>query len=201
MSQMIRVTLPDGSAREVARGTTPAQIAADIGPGLAKAALAAKVDGELRDIMRPLEEDTNLALVTSRDEADALELVRHDYAHVLAEAVQNLFPGTQITFGPSTNDGFYYDFAPTAEHGAFRDDELPLIEEEMRRIIAADLPGEFLAFGQFVRPFGLEGFALRLPLGDQLVALPNLARQRKVGGDDTSRRPPNMVRSATTNCR
>ncbi|MCW0198310.1 threonine--tRNA ligase [Sphingopyxis sp.] len=140
MSQMIRVTLPDGSAREVARGTTPAQIAADIGPGLAKAALAAKIDGELRDIMRPLEADTNLALVTSRDEADALELVRHDYAHVLAEAVQSLFPGTQITFGPSTNDGFYYDFAPTAEHGAFRDDELPLIEEEMRRIIAADLP-------------------------------------------------------------
>jgi threonyl-tRNA synthetase len=140
MSQMIRVTLPDGSAREVARGTTPAEIAAAIGPGLAKAALAAKIDGELRDIMRPLEEDTNLSLVTSRDEADALELVRHDYAHVLAEAVQNLFPGTQITFGPSTNDGFYYDFAPTAEHGPFRDDELPLIEEEMRRIIAADLP-------------------------------------------------------------
>ena len=78
MSQMIRVTLPDGSAREVVRGTTAAQIAADIGPGLAKAALAAKIDGELRDIMRPLEADTNLALVTSRDEADALELVRHD---------------------------------------------------------------------------------------------------------------------------
>ncbi len=140
MSQMIRVTLPDGSARDVVRGTTPAQIAADIGPGLAKAALAAKIDGELRDIMRPLEEDTNLALVTSRDEADALELVRHDFAHILAEAVQNLFPGTQITFGPSTGDGFYYDFAPTAEHGPFRDEELPLIEEEMRRIIAADLP-------------------------------------------------------------
>ncbi len=140
MSQMIRVTLPDGSARDVARGTTPAQIAADIGPGLAKAALAAKIDGELRDIMRPLEEDTNLSLVTSRDEADALELVRHDYAHVLAEAVQTIFPGTQITFGPSTGDGFYYDFAPTAEHGPFRDDELPLIEAEMRRIIAADLP-------------------------------------------------------------
>ena len=140
MSQMIRVTLPDGSARDVVRGTTPAQIAADIGPGLAKAALAARIDGELRDIMRPLEEDTNLALVTSRDEADALELVRHDFAHILAEAVQNLFPGTQITFGPSTGDGFYYDFAPTAEHGPFRDEELPLIEEEMRRMIAADLP-------------------------------------------------------------
>ncbi|KTE08586.1 threonine--tRNA ligase [Sphingopyxis sp. H115] len=140
MSEMLKISLPDGSVREMPVGSTPADVAAAIGPGLAKAALAAKVDGELRDITRPLEADTNLSLVTSRDEADALELFRHDYAHVLAEAVQNLFPGTQITFGPSTNDGFYYDFAPTAEHGPFRDDELPLIEEEMRKIIAADLP-------------------------------------------------------------
>jgi threonyl-tRNA synthetase len=177
MSQMIRVTLPDGSAREVARGTTPAQIAADIGPGLAKAALAAKIDGELRDIMRPLEADTNLALVTSRDEADALELVRHDYAHVLAEAVQNLFPGTQITFGPSTNDGFYYDFAPTAEHGAFRDDELPLIEEEMRRIIAADLPltREVWERDKLIAKWRAEGeafkaeWAAELPEGEELT--------------------------------
>ncbi len=135
---MIKITLPDGSTREVAMGTTPAQIAADIGPGLAKAALAAKIDGELRDIMRPLEEDTELALVTSRDEEDALELARHDYAHILAEAVQNIFPGTQITFGPSTDDGFYYDFAPAGD--PFTDEDLPKIEEEMRRIIAADKP-------------------------------------------------------------
>ena len=138
MTEMIKITLPDGSAREVAMGTTPAQIAADIGPGLAKAALAAKIDGELRDIMRPLEQDTDLALVTSRDEEDALELARHDYAHVLAEAVQNLFPGTQITFGPSTDDGFYYDFAPAGD--PFTDEDLPAIEEEMKRIIAADKP-------------------------------------------------------------
>lgn len=140
MSEMIRVTLPDGSAREVPSGTTPADIAAAIGPGLAKAAIAARVDGELRDIMRPLEGDAALALVTTRDEADALELARHDFAHVLAEAVQSLFPGTQITFGPSTDDGFYYDFAPPAGRGPFVDDELPLIEAEMRRIIAADQP-------------------------------------------------------------
>ena len=140
MSEMIRITLPDGSAREVARGTTPAEIAAAIGPGLAKAAIAARVDGELRDIMRPIEADSNLALVTTRDEADALELARHDFAHILAEAVQSLFPGTQITFGPSTDDGFYYDFAPPAGRGPFVDDELPLIEAEMRRIIAADEP-------------------------------------------------------------
>tara|TARA_R110002033_G_scaffold26757_12_gene61229 strand:+ start:84748 stop:86754 length:2007 start_codon:yes stop_codon:yes gene_type:complete len=138
MTEMIKITLPDGSTREVASGTTPAQIAADIGPGLAKAALAAKIDGELRDIMRPLEQDTELALVTSRDEEDALELARHDYAHILAEAVQNLFPGTQITFGPSTDDGFYYDFAPAGD--PFTDEDLPAIEEEMKRIIAADKP-------------------------------------------------------------
>ena len=140
MTKMFKIALPDGSVREVAEGSTPADVAAAIGPGLAKAALAARVDGELRDINRPFEGDSALALVTARDEKDALELVRHDFAHILAEAVQNLFPGTQITFGPSTDDGFYYDFAPTAERGPFTDEDLPAIEEEMRRIIAADEP-------------------------------------------------------------
>jgi len=140
MTELVKITLPDGSSRDVARGTTPAQIAAAIGPGLAKAALAAKVDGALVDITRPLEADASLALVTARDEADALELVRHDYAHVLAEAVQALFPGTQITFGPATDDGFYYDFAPPADHGPFTEDDLPRIEAKMREIIAADKP-------------------------------------------------------------
>ena len=137
---MLSITLPDGSVREVPPGSTPADIAAAIGPGLAKAAIAARVDGELRDINRPFERDAQLALVTNRDEADALELARHDYAHVLAEAVQELFPGTQITFGPSTDDGFYYDFAAPADHGPFTEEDLPLIEERMRKIIAADKP-------------------------------------------------------------
>jgi len=140
MSEMIRVTLPDGSAREVVRGTTSADIAAAIGPGLAKAAIAARVDGELRDIMRPIEADAQLALVTNRDEADALELARHDFAHILAEAVQALFPGTQITFGPSTDDGFYYDVMAPASRGPFTMDDLPAIEEQMRAIIRADKP-------------------------------------------------------------
>jgi threonyl-tRNA synthetase len=140
MTKMFKISLPDGSVKEMPEGSTPADVAAAIGPGLAKAALAAKVDGEVRDIMRPFEGDANLALITSRDEADALELVRHDFAHILAEAVQNLFPGTQITFGPATDDGFYYDFAPTAGHGPFTEEDLPAIEEEMRRIIAADKP-------------------------------------------------------------
>ena len=138
MTAMFRITLPDGSAREVAPGTTPADIAAAIGPGLAKAAIAARVDGELRDLSRPFEGDAALALVTARDEADALELARHDYAHVMAEAVQNLHPGTEITFGPATSDGFYYDFAP--KERPFTEEDLPAIEAEMRRIIAANEP-------------------------------------------------------------
>jgi threonyl-tRNA synthetase len=138
MSDLLAISLPDGSVREVPRGTTPADIAAAIGPGLAKAALAAKVDGALVDLARPLDHDASLALITARDEADALDLVRHDYAHVLAEAVQNLFPGTQITFGPSTDDGFYYDFAP--KDRPFADEDLPAIEAEMRAIIGRDEP-------------------------------------------------------------
>ena len=140
MTEMIKISLPDGSVRDVAAGTTPADIAAAIGPGLAKAALAARVNGEVRDIGRPIESDAELAILTSRDEADALELVRHDYAHLLAEAAQNLFPGTQITFGPATEDGFYYDFAPPPGRGPFTEEDLPAIEDEMRRLIRADKP-------------------------------------------------------------
>ena len=136
MTALFKISLPDGSVREVSPGSTPADIAAAIGPGLAKAALAARVDGEVRDIMRPFDGDATLALITAKDEADALELARHDFAHVLAEAVQNLFPGTQITFGPSTDDGFYYDFAP--KDRPFTDEDLPAIEAEMRAIISRD---------------------------------------------------------------
>ena len=140
MTAMFQIKLPDGSVKAMPHGSTPADVAAAIGPGLAKAALAARVDGEVRDLNRPFEGDAELALITSRDERDALELVRHDFAHLLAEAVQKLFPGTQITFGPATEDGFYYDFAPPAGRGPFTDEDLPAIEEEMRRVIAADKP-------------------------------------------------------------
>ncbi len=176
MSEMIRVTLPDGSAREVARGTTPADIAAAIGPGLAKAAIAARVDGELRDIMRPIEADAQLALVTTRDEADALELARHDFAHILAEALQKLFPGTQITFGPSTDDGFYYDVMAPATRGPFTMDDLPAIEEQMRVIIRADKPlrREVMARDALIASWQNAGesfkaeWAAELPEGEEL---------------------------------
>ena len=172
---MFRITLPDGSVREVAPGTTPADVAAAIGPGLAKAAIAARIDGELRDIMRPFEGDTQLALVTSKDEADALELARHDFAHVLAEAVQHLFPGTQITFGPSTDDGFYYDFAP--KDRPFTDEDLPAIEAEMRRIIAKNEPliREVWSRADLIARWQAEGetfkaeWAAELPEGEELT--------------------------------
>ncbi|EDL49665.1 threonine--tRNA ligase [Erythrobacter sp. SD-21] len=140
MTELLKISLPDGSVREMEPGSTPADVAAAIGPGLAKAAIAARVDGELRDINRPFEGDAELALVTGRDEKDALELARHDFAHVLAEAVQSLFPGTQITFGPATDDGFYYDVKASDTREPFSMDDLPAIEEEMRRIIKADKP-------------------------------------------------------------
>lgn len=140
MTELLKISLPDGSVREMERGSTPADVAAAIGPGLAKAAIAARVDGELRDINRPFEGDAELALVTSRDEEDALELARHDFAHVLAEAVQALWPGTQITFGPATDDGFYYDVKAPDTREPFSMDDLPAIEEKMREIIKADKP-------------------------------------------------------------
>ncbi len=175
VSAMFRITLPDGSVREVAPGTTPADIAAAIGPGLAKAAIAARVDGDLRDIGRPFEGDAQLALVTARDEADALELARHDFAHVLAEAVQNLFPGTQITFGPSTDDGFYYDFAP--KDRPFTEEDLPAIEAEMRAIIARDeaLVREVWSREDLISAWKKQGetfkaeWAAELPEGEELT--------------------------------
>ncbi|MEP2988072.1 MAG: threonine--tRNA ligase [Parasphingorhabdus sp.] len=177
MTDQITITLPDGSAREVTVGTTPAQIAADIGPGLAKAALAARIEGEVRDIMRPLEQDTELALITSRDEEEALELVRHDYAHVLAEAVQALWPGTQITFGPSTDDGFYYDVMAPEGREPFSMDDLPAIEEKMREIIKADKPlrREAWSRADLIKRWESEGekfkaeWAAELPEGEELT--------------------------------
>ncbi len=172
---MFRITLPDGSVREVAPGTTPADVAAAIGPGLAKAALAAKIDGQVRDLNRPFEGDTALALVTARDEADALELVRHDLAHVMAEAVQHLFPGTQITFGPATDDGFYYDFAP--KDRPFTEEDLPAIEAEMRAIIARNEPfvREVWTRQQLIDRWTQQGetfkaeWAAELPEGEELT--------------------------------
>ena len=175
MSEMLTISLPDGSVRALPRGSTPADVAAAIGPGLAKAAIAARVNGELRDLTRPFDGDAELALVTMRDEADALELARHDFAHVLAEAVQHLFPGTQITFGPSTADGFYYDFAP--KDRPFTEEDLPAIEAEMRAIIARNEPfqREVWSREQLIETWQRQGerfkaeWAAELPDGEELT--------------------------------
>ncbi|MFN3965316.1 threonine--tRNA ligase [Silanimonas lenta] len=133
---MIAITLPDGSRREVEPGTTVAEVAASIGAGLARAALAAKVDGRLVDTSHRLERDAALEIVTDKH-PDALEILRHSTAHLLAQAVQRLYPGAQVTIGPVIDNGFYYDFA---YERPFTPEDLPKIEAEMQKIVAEQLP-------------------------------------------------------------
>ena len=133
---MPNITLPDGSQRSYDQPVTPATIAADIGPGLAKAALLAVVDDAEWDLTRPIENDARLSLVTAKDE-QALALLRHDCAHVMAEAVLELFPETQVTIGPAIENGFYYDFH---RETAFSEDDLASIEKRMHEIVDRDEP-------------------------------------------------------------
>lgn len=133
---MPNITLPDGSQRSYDQPVTPAAIAGDIGPGLAKAALLAVVDDAEWDLTRPIENDARLSLVTARDE-QALALLRHDCAHVMAEAVLELFPETQVTIGPAIENGFYYDFH---REKAFNEDDLASIEKRMHEIVDRDEP-------------------------------------------------------------
>jgi len=132
------ITLPDGSQRSFAGPVTVAELAADIGPGLAKAALAARVDGRLVDTSQRLASDAEVAIITARDE-DGLEVIRHSTAHLLAQAVKQLFPGAQVTIGPVIEDGFYYDFAFDR---AFTPEDLEAIEKRMAELAEADLPVE-----------------------------------------------------------
>ncbi len=134
--EMIKLTLPDGSVREVTYGTTGAELAASISKSLAKKALAVKLDGVVRDLQMPLARDHHIEILT-RDSGEALEIIRHDAAHVMAEAVQELYPGTQVTIGPAIENGFYYDFA---REEAFTPDDLEKIEAKMREIIGRDEP-------------------------------------------------------------
>jgi threonyl-tRNA synthetase len=131
---MVAITLPDGNVRRFDGPVAGADIAAAIGPGLAKAALAIKVDGALKDLSMPIERDARIEIVT-RTHPAALELLRHDCAHVLAEAVQELYPGTQITFGPATDNGFYYDFVRSEP---FSTEDFAKIEAKMREIVDRD---------------------------------------------------------------
>ena len=129
---MPAITLPDGSVRAFDGPVTGTQVAAAIGPGLAKAALAMQVDGAMLDLSRTIESDAAVRFITRKD-PEALDLIRHDAAHVLAEAVQELFPGTQVTIGPSIENGFYYDFA---RNEPFTPEDFTAIEAKMRDSIA-----------------------------------------------------------------
>ena len=130
----LAVTLPDGSRRDFPHPVTGNEIAAAIGPGLAKAAIAIRVDGEPRDLAMVVDHDAAVAIIT-RDMPDGLEILRHDAAHVMAEAVKELYPNTQVTFGPATETGFYYDFA---RGEPFTPDDLEKIEQRMREIVGRD---------------------------------------------------------------
>ena len=132
----LRLTLPDGSVREMPAGSTGRDLAASIGAGLAKAALAIRVDGQVRDLDRPIEGDATVAILTDRDPA-ALELLRHSAAHILATAVRELFPGAGIGFGPPIEDGFYYDFQVDRP---FTPEDLERIEKQMAAVAERDFP-------------------------------------------------------------
>ena len=194
---MVAITLPDGSVRRYDKPVTGADVAADIGPGLAKAALAVKVNGDMKDLLLPLTEDVKLAIVTKKD-PDALELLRHDAAHVLAEAVQELFPGTQVTIGPAIENGFYYDFA---RNEPVTLDDLPKIEAKMKEIVDRDEPirrevwdrndaiAHFKSIGELYKAELISGFPEHEPIsiyrqGDKWLDLcrgPHLASTGKLG--------------------
>src|SRR5438105_7929998 len=133
---MVALTFPDGARREYPNGISGLDIAKGISPSLAKRTVAMALDGELADLSDPIGKDARIEFV-SRDDPRALELIRHDAAHVLAEAVQTLYPGTQVTIGPVIENGFYYDFA---RNEPFTPEDFPVIEAKMREIIARDKP-------------------------------------------------------------
>jgi threonyl-tRNA synthetase len=164
---MPTVTLPDGSTREFSQPVTVLDVAADIGPGLAKAALAGKVDGRMVDAGFLIREDAELAIITSRDE-EALELMRHDAAHVMAQAVQELYPGTQVTIGPAIENGFYYDFA---RETPFTPDDLKKIEQRMHEIVKRDLPirREVLERDEAIRVFGELGESYKVEIIEDII--------------------------------
>ncbi|MGM0586275.1 MAG: threonine--tRNA ligase [Pseudomonadota bacterium] len=132
-ARQVTVTLPDGATRTCPAGVTPAEIAADISKSLAKSAIAAKVDGKLSDLAQPLDRDASVSIVTMKDRAEALELVRHDCAHIMARAVQEIWPDVKVTIGPVIENGFYYDFD---RDEPFSTEDLERIEKKMREIIA-----------------------------------------------------------------
>ncbi len=184
---MPAITLPDGSVRRFDAPVTGTEVAAAIGPGLARAALAMKVDGALSDLSRTIEDDASVVFVTRRD-PDALGMIRHDAAHVLAEAVQSLFPGTQVTIGPSIENGFYYDFA---RNEPFTPDDFGPIEARMREIIARNAPFERQVWDreEAMRFFGARGEAYKAELIRDLPASETITLYKQGDWIDLCRGP------------
>ena len=166
----MHVTLPDGSQKELEDGATGADLAAAIGPGLARAALAVKVGDEVRDLARPLSDGDEVAIVTTRDGQDSLDLIRHDTAHVLAAAVLDLYPGTKISIGPPIEDGFYYDFE--FPHGvSVSDADFEALEARMREHVKAAEPFERddVSTGEALDRFTREGQDYKVELIEDLI--------------------------------
>src|ERR671916_501689 len=165
----MHVVLPDGTEKELPEGSTGADLAASIGAGLARAALAVKVDGEVRDLARPLQDGTRVAIVTPRDD-DSLELIRHDTAHVMAAAILDLYPGTKISIGPPIEDGFYYDFE-FPEGVTVSEHDFPAIEAKMREHVKADehFEREDVSTGDALDRFTREAQDYKVELIEDLV--------------------------------
>ena len=164
---MPTITLPDGSRREFDQPVSVYEVAADIGPGLAKAALAGKLGDTLVDTSHVIDADIELAIITGKSD-EALELMRHDAAHVMAQAVQELYPGTQVTIGPAIEDGFYYDFS---RDEAFTPEDLTAIEKRMHEIVKRDLKIEREVWDrdQAVKVFGEIGEAYKVEIINDVI--------------------------------
>ena len=184
---MIHLTFPDGAVREFAPGTTGLDIAKGISPSLAKRTVAMALDGRLADLADPITANARLEFV-SRDDPRALELIRHDAAHVLAEAVQSLWPGTQVTIGPVIENGFYYDFA---RNEPFTPEDFPAIEAEMRAIVARDRPftKEEWTRDEAKRVFAEKGEAFKVELVDMIPPGESLKIYRQGDWFDLCRGP------------
>jgi len=184
---MPTITLPDGSQRQFDAPVTGTTVATSIGPGLAKAALAMAVDGVLRDLSEEIAADASLRFITRKD-AEALELIRHDCAHVLAEAVQELFPGTQVTIGPAIENGFYYDFH---RNQPFTPEDFPAIEAKMREIIGrgAAFARRVVTRDEAIALFRAKGEAFKVELVESLPEGQVISLYSQGGWTDLCRGP------------
>ena len=165
---MVALTFPDGARRDYPANTTGLEVAKGISPSLAKRTVAMALDGKLADLTDPIEHDAKIEFLT-RDDPRALELIRHDAAHVLAEAVQTLWPGTQVTIGPVIDNGFYYDFF---RNQPFTPEDFAAIEKKMREIIARDKPftKEVWSREQTTKTFRDKGELFKVELVDAIPA-------------------------------